>query len=99
MSHALILEFGGATADQYDAVNAILGIDPVTGAGEWPAGLLSHTGAAGDAGGVVVFEVWDSQESQGAFMGSRLGPALDKVGLSEPSRVEWLSVLGEHHTH
>jgi len=29
-------------------------------------------------------------------MASRLGPALDKVGLPEPTRVEWLSVLGEH---
>jgi len=99
MSYALILEFAGATPDQYDAVNAILGIDPATGEGDWPAGLLSHTGSAGDAGGIVVFEVWDSHDSQGAFMGSRLGPALDKVGLPEPSRVEWLSVLGEHHTH
>jgi hypothetical protein len=98
MSYALILEFAGATADQYDAVNTIMGIDPFSGEGDWPDGLLSHTGAAGAEGGIVVFEVWDSQESQGAFMGSRLGPALDKVGLPEPSRVEWLSVLGEHHT-
>jgi len=98
MSNALILEFAGTTADDYHAVNAILGIDPETGDGDWPTGLLSHIGAAGDAGNIMVFEVWDSPESQGTFMASRLGPALDKVGLPEPSRVEWLSVLGEHHT-
>lgn len=96
MSDALILEFTG-TADDYRAVNAILGIDPDSGEGDWPAGLLIHTGTAGARGNVVVFEVWDSQASQGAFMSSRLGPALDKVGLPEPTRVEWLSVLGEHH--
>ena len=98
MSHALTLEFTGATADDYQAVNAILGIDPQTGEGDWPAGMLSHTGAAGDGGTILVFEVWDSPESQGSFMASRLGPALDKVGLPEPTRVEWLSVRGEHHT-
>jgi hypothetical protein len=99
MSEALILEFTGATAAQYNAVNATLGIDPVTGEGNWPPGLLSHTGTAGDGDSLLVFEVWDSRESQGAFMASRLGPALGQAGLPEPSRVEWLSVLGTHHTH
>jgi hypothetical protein len=45
----------------------------------------------------VVFEVWDSKESQAAFMESRLGPALHGAGLPEPTRVEWLTILG-HHT-
>jgi len=99
MSDALILEFKGASADQYNAVNKTLGIDPATGDGDWPAGLLSHTGAMGEGDTIVVFEVWDSQESQGAFMASRLGPALGQAGLPEPARVEWLSILGSHHTH
>jgi hypothetical protein len=98
VSDALILEFQGASPDQYNAVNTILGIDPATGEGDWPHGLLSHTGAAG-AGGILVFEVWDSQQSQGEFMASRLGPALGEAGLPEPTRVEWLSVLGAHHDH
>jgi hypothetical protein len=97
MSDALILEFNGVTTDQYDAVNRILGIDPVTGVGDWPVGLLHHIGAGGSAGNLVVMEVWDSQESQSTFMSSRLGPALDKAGLPDPTRVEWLSVVGEHH--
>ena len=94
MSEALILEFKGATADQYHAVNTLLGIDSVTGEGDWPPGMLSHTGAAGDGGDLVVVEVWDSRESQAVFMASRLGPALGQAGLPQPARVEWLSVSG-----
>lgn len=96
MSEALILEFTGTSEEQYKAVNGILGIDPETGKGDWPSGMVSHVGAAGAAGNLLVFEVWDSKESQGAFMESRLGPALGQVGLPEPSRLEWLSVLGRH---
>ena len=48
MSEAHLLEFHGATTDQYNAVNALLGLDPNTGEGDWPAGLLHHVGAADD---------------------------------------------------
>jgi hypothetical protein len=98
MSESLILEFQGVTVDQYNAVNAQLGLDPDTGAGDSPAGLLSHTGATTAAGDLVVFELWDSQASQAAFMGGRLGAALGQAGLPAPTRVEWLTVVG-HHTH
>ena len=56
MSDALVLEFTGASADDYWAVNRLLGLDTATGSGDWPAGLLSHTGAE-HADGLVVFEV------------------------------------------
>jgi hypothetical protein len=94
MSEAVILEFKGVTLDQYNAVNEILGIDVSgTGGGDWPPGLTSHTaGLTGD--NFVVFEVWESAKAQGQFMETRLGPALGKVGLPEPSRVEWFSVVG-----
>lgn len=97
MSEVLILEFKDATADQYFAVNKILGIDVTSGAGDWPAPLLSHTASFGDAG-LVVVEVWESQEAQAAFM-ARLGPALGEVGVPKPSRMEWLKTLGHHHNH
>jgi hypothetical protein len=98
VSDALVLEFIGGTADQYRATNAVLGIDPSTGEGAWPPGLLSHTGCAGASGDLTVFEVWDSKQSQEAFMATRLGPALAEAGVPQPTRVEWLTVLGHAST-
>jgi hypothetical protein len=95
MSEVIILEFADGTADQYSAVNKVLGINLATGEGDWPAGLQSHTGAFGDAG-LVVVEVWESQDAQAAFMG-RLGPALAEVGVPQPTRTEWLSLLGRYN--
>jgi hypothetical protein len=92
MSQALILEFEGATPEQYAAVNETLGLDPATGEGDWPPGLLAHTGAMGER--LTVVEVWDSQESQQTFMDSRLGAALGQAGVPAPSRMEWLTLLG-----
>jgi hypothetical protein len=96
MSEVLILEFAGATADQYQAVNKILGVDATTGEGDWPAPLQSHVAATGPAG-LSVVEVWESREQQAAFM-ARLGPALGEVGLPEPARMEWLSPVGLYHS-
>ncbi len=97
MSDALILQFEGVTADQYNAVNTNLGIDPQTGSGDWPDGLHSHVGAIDDSGNLTVVEVWESKATQEAFMDSRLGPAIGKAGLPGPTRVEWLTLLA-HHT-
>jgi hypothetical protein len=98
MAEALILEFEGFGKDRYDAVNATLGLDPLTGEGDSPAGLISHAGAA-KPGGWVVFEIWDSKESQESFMNNRLGGALAQAGIEgPPARVEWLE-LGGYHTH
>jgi hypothetical protein len=93
MSEALILEFSGVDAAKYREVNAHLGINPDTGEGDWPDGLVTHTGSTG-ANGLLVFEVWESQAAQGAFMESRLGPALGEAGMAEPTRAEWLLVEG-----
>jgi hypothetical protein len=96
MPEAVILEFSGVGTEEYGAVNAVLGIDYKTGEGDWPDGLLSHTGATTDSGGLLVFEVWDTKASQEAFMASRLGPALGQNNMPAPARLEWLSVEGHH---
>jgi len=97
MAAAVILEFEGVDGSQYEAVNSKLGIDMASGKGDWPAGMRSHVAGTTDSGGLVVAEVWDSQDAQGAFMESRLGAALAEVGLPAPARVTWVELLA-HHT-
>jgi hypothetical protein len=99
MSEVLILEFRDVDPSLYGAVNSILGLDPDTGAGAWPDGLLSHTaGEHQDGNGLSLFEVWESRDAQDAFMNSRLGPALGQASAPEPTRVEWMNLKGNHVT-
>ena len=85
MSYGIVLLFEGVTADQYWAVNDRLGIKP-DGSGDWPAGIVSHTGGP-TATGWVVTEVWNSKADQEAFMATRLGAALGAVGVPAPVQV------------
>ncbi len=96
MAEALILEFAGLNDADYAAVNANLGIDPETGKGDWPAGLLSHAGGAAGDGAFVVVEVWASQADQAAFMESRLGPALGAAGVTVVPAVRWVPLRAYH---
>jgi hypothetical protein len=92
MADGLILEFEGFGADTYERVNELLGIDMASGEGDWPAGLLAHTGGAKE-GGWVVFEVWSSRADQERFLEERLGPALAEAGIEgPPARLEWLEI-------
>ena len=96
MAQGLILEFDGVGREQYDAVSRHLGVDPVTGQGDWPDHMVFHAGGA-KPGGWVVFEVWESKDAQERFMKERLARALDEGGVIEPpSRVEWLEIAGHH---
>lgn len=96
MAKQVILEFEGIDEHTYHAVNTELGLDPNAGTGDWPAGLLTHSGGTTADGGVVVSEIWESQEANEAWMTGRLGAALGKVGVPEPVRVTWVDVIGHH---
>lgn len=94
MPAAIMLEFEGVTLKEYDAVNAALGIDPKTGEGDWPDGLVTHSAGLNDDGHLVVIEVWDTQDDQARFMETRLGEALGKGGVTgPPSRVTWVDLV------
>lgn len=96
MAELFVLEFDGFDKEMYRKVNEALGIDMDTGAGDWPAGLLTHSAGRTDKGWTVV-EVWESREAQDNFMKSRLGAALQSVGVDKPpTRAEWTS-LHRHH--
>lgn len=94
MADGLILEFDGFGVERYQQVNGLLNMDVETGGGDWPAGMLTHTGGAKD-GGWVVFEVWSSRADQERFLTDRLGPALAQAGIEgPPARMEWIEVSG-----
>ena len=77
----------------YPKVNASMGLDPNTGTGDWPKGLITHVGGGGE-GKVTVVEVWASRADQEAWMNSTLGPALGQAGVGPPKRMEWFELLG-----
>ena len=92
MAEVIIIEVDCDPA-LYPKVNEVLGLNMDTGEGDWPKGFISHVGGGGD-GTVSVIEVWESRADQEAFMESRLGPALGQVGVPQPKRMEWLTLLG-----
>lgn len=97
MAEALILEFEGFGVDEYERVNAVLGIDMQTGEGPWPEGLLLHS-ASSKPGGFVIYELWASKEDQERFMDERLGKAMQEGGVEgPPARTEWLDVKAHHN--
>jgi hypothetical protein len=59
--------------------------------------LITHLGGGGD-GTVVVVEAWESRADQESWMATKLGPALAQVGVAQPKRMEWLTLLGGHST-
>ena len=98
MAAELILEFEGVTTKEYHAVNKELGIDPESGEGNWPDGLVAHSAGLNEDGHLVVIEVWDTPEHQAKFMEERLGEALAKGGVTgPPSSVTWIELVAHHH--
>jgi len=96
MAAGLIVEFDSQMHDQYVAVGKQLGIDLIRGAGDWPAGLLSHA-AGPTARGWRVMEVWSSREEQERFLRERLRPALEEAGVhGPPGREEWVELAAYH---
>src|SRR5215472_6900217 len=95
MPEALVYEFQGVTGDQYADVSRRLGIDPDSGEGEWPPGLLSHAAGTAEDGTFIVSEVWSSREDQAAWQ-RKLGPALAAGGVTAVPKVRWVPLIAHH---
>jgi len=92
------LEFEGVTDGEYFAVNKELGIDPESGEGDWPEGMLFHSAGLNADGHFVVTEVWDSVGDQESFMKNRLASALEKGGITEPPfSVTWIELVAHRY--
>jgi hypothetical protein len=83
MAILMTLQSLGATVEQYDRVNEILGIHSNDDA---PDGLIQHVCGVMDDG-IVVFDAWESEAKLQAFFESRLGAALREAGVPESQPV------------
>ena len=92
MPAGLVLQFNGQTLADYDRVNELLQIDQKSNSGDWPPGLLLHAGGMTEDGNLCVMEVWESRDAQGRFMQERLGPALQKGGVTAVPTVTWIDL-------
>lgn len=78
MPVGFMFEVPGGTQEMYDRAMADLNVE-----GNRPAGLLSHTSGPMEGGWRVV-DVWERDENFQDFVATRLGAALQKVGMPEP---------------
>jgi hypothetical protein len=89
MAIAVQLDFPGATLDQYDAINKLLG---TTNGGSHPgAGALFHFVTATEDGFRVV-EVRNSREQFEAFIDNTIGPLTAQVGMTGPPPIQFLEI-------
>ena len=80
MAVAVILDFKGATLDQYDQVIEKMGFTP--GGPGGPGGLFHWVTATDD--GIRVTDVWESREHFERFADEQIGPYTQEVGIPAP---------------
>ncbi len=80
---AVLMEFSGATQEQYDAVIRDLHLD-----GKTTKGGVFHV-AGPKEGGWRIVDVWDSQEVLDTFMRDKLMATMQKHGVPEPQVTVW----------
>jgi hypothetical protein len=88
MAVAIIMEFNGATLEQYNEINRKMGLTP---GGPGPAGSISHWAAMMD-GKLQVTDVWESREQFDAFARDTLGPLSVEVGFPGPPKITFHDV-------
>jgi hypothetical protein len=92
MAIGLRIKFEGGTAEQYEAVNAQMGVEE-----NRPEGLIFH--AAGPIeGGWGVIDFWESREQFDRFLESRIGPAIQELGDRAPQAPPDIKEFPVHNT-
>ena len=84
MAVGVILDFEGATLDQYDQVIEKMGF---TKNGVGGPGGISHWVAKTDTG-IRVCDAWESREAFDRFAEEQIGPYTQEVGIQGPPKVE-----------
>jgi hypothetical protein len=83
MPIAAVMQFTGATLEQYDQVIEKMGFAP-GGAGA-PGGLFHWVAATDD--GLLVTDVWETAEQFQQFADEQIGPITQEVGFAGPPEV------------
>jgi hypothetical protein len=78
MAVLMVLEAPGATTEEYDRTNEIMGIHSDDDA---PDGLIQHVCAL-DGDVLVIADVWESEDALDRFFEERLGAALEESGVA-----------------
>jgi hypothetical protein len=93
MAVGVVLEFKGATLDQYDQVLEKMGL---AHGGPMPEGGLFHWATAMDDGFMVI-DVWETREQFDAFSEAQIGPFSQEVGITSPPEVTFHEVHNYMH--
>ena len=88
MAVAVVMEFNGATLEQYDQVIEKMHFEP--GGPGAPGGLFHWCTSTG--GGVRVTDVWESREQFDAFGREQIGPITAEVGIPGPPELTFFEV-------
>jgi hypothetical protein len=88
MAIGVVMEFDGATLEQYDKLLEAMGLERE---GSAPPGCMFHWVSSSDSG-VRVTDVWESREQFDDFGHSRIGPLVAQVGMPGPSQTRYFDV-------
>ncbi|MGH2722567.1 MAG: hypothetical protein ACRDJO_13350 [Actinomycetota bacterium] len=88
MAIAVVIDFPGATLDQYDQTAARMGFTPHGPGG--PGGLFHWVMATDD--GIRVTDVWETREDFDTFAATKIGPITAEVGMSGPPQMTFYEV-------
>jgi hypothetical protein len=88
MAIAVVIDFNGATLEQYDQVIEKMHFSP--GGPGAPGGMFHWCTATDD--GVRVTDVWDSREQFDAFAQEQIGPITAEVGIAGPPEMTFYDV-------
>lgn len=88
MAVAIVKDYPDATLDQYDALIGALELG-----GSAPPGVLFHWATKTPAG-VRTVEIWQDEETHGAYVESTLAAQAGVAGLAEPTT----AVIPVHQT-
>jgi hypothetical protein len=83
MAQVMKMRWEGVTPEQYDRLRQTVGLET-----EPPDGLISHVTWFRE-GSFIAMDVWESSGQFDAFFQSRLGPAVEQIGIGGQPEMKW----------